>query len=211
MPNEENIRKLMGIVVENSLVSIQGTKLKTRGPLLITHWGMSGPVILKLSSFGARILSDMKYEFKIIVNWVNEQNYEIVLTELLKIEKQHSNKLLNNFRPYLIPERLWIFLLGKANFSNEKRWGEIGKKGLNKLTNLLTNDIYSVSGKTFFRDEFVTCGGVSVDSINIKTMESKMMPNLYFAGEVLDIDGITGGYNFQAAWTTGFIAGKLLK
>ncbi len=204
------ITQLMGIVVENTIVSIQGTKLKTDGPLLITHWGMSGPAILKLSSFGARIFSDMNYDFKIQVNWVNEQNCDIVREQLNKIVSENPNKNLINYRPYLLPERLWHYLLDKIEFPLEKKWNELGKKGVNKLMNILTLDEYSVKGKTTFKEEFVTCGGVSLQSINPKTMESKVCKNLYFAGEVLDIDGITGGYNLQAAWTTGYIAGKLM-
>jgi len=205
----EPITKLMGVVVENTLVSIQGTKLRSAGPLLVTHWGMSGPAILKLSAFGARILSDKGYNFKIQVNWVNETNNEVVLDLIKSIIQEHSKKLVSNFRPYLLPERLWLFLLEKSNIPLERRWGELGKKSLNKLVNLLTNDVYEVKGKTTFKDEFVTCGGVSLQSVDLNTMESKMCKNLYFAGEILDIDAITGGFNFQAAWTTGFIAGKL--
>lgn len=203
------ITKLMGIVVENALVNIQGTKLKSSGPLLITHWGMSGPAILKLSSHGARILSDRNYTFNVQVNWVNELNNEVVIEQLENIATKHSNKILSNYRPFSIPDRLWLFLLEKIEISSHKKWGELGKKGLNKLTNILTNDIYSVKGKTTFRDEFVTCGGVSLESIDMKTMQSKACKNLYLAGEILDIDAITGGFNLQAAWTTGFIAGKL--
>lgn len=203
------ITKLMGIVVENALVNIQGTKLKAGGPLLITHWGMSGPAILKLSSHGARTLSEMNYNFNVQVNWVNELNNEVVVEQLGNIASKHSNKMLSNFRPFSIPDRLWIFLLEKTEISSHKKWDELGKKGLNKLTNILTNDIYAVKGKTTFRDEFVTCGGVSLESIDMKTMQSKTCKNLYLAGEVLDIDAITGGFNLQAAWTTGFIAGKL--
>lgn len=206
---EEAVTKLMGIVVEKTLVSIQGTKLKGDGPLLVTHWGMSGPAILKLSAFGARLLSEMGYEFKVQVNWVNEVNNELVRSELKKIEAEHPNKILANYRPYLLPERLWHYLLEKSDLSLKKRWGELGKKGLNKLIAVLTNDVYSVKGKTTFKEEFVTCGGVSLESIDFNTMQSRVCPNLYFAGEVMDIDGITGGYNFQSAWTTGFIAGKL--
>jgi predicted Rossmann fold flavoprotein len=206
---KERITKLMGIVVEEAITSIQGTKLKGDGPLLITHWGMSGPAILKLSAFGARILSEKNYEFKVQVNWVNEQNHDRVLAELSKIAAEQGNKLLTNYRPYLLPKRLWHYMLEKGGFGEHRKWNELGKKGLNKILTLLTNDIYSVQGKTTFKEEFVTCGGVSLDSINFKTMESRVCPNLYFAGEVMDIDGITGGYNFQSAWTTGWIAGKL--
>jgi hypothetical protein len=191
------------------MVGIQGARIKTNGPLLITHWGMSGPAILKLSSYGARLLSEKGYNLNLQVNWANEQNHDIVANYLNTISGEHSKKLISNIRPYGLCERLWIFLLQKAELSPNKKWGEIGKKGINKLSNLLTNDIYPVKGKSTFRDEFVTCGGVSLESIDFNTMQSKVCKNLYFAGEVLDIDAITGGYNLQAAWTTGFIAGRL--
>ena len=205
----ESVTELMGIVVENTIVVIQGTKLKSDGPLLVTHWGMSGPAILKLSAFGARILSEMNYECTAQVNWTNIQNDQIVREDLNGIVQSHPRKILANFRPYALPDRLWLFLLEKANLSKDKRWNELGKKGLNKLTHILTNDVYTVKGKTTFKEEFVTCGGVSLESIDFNTMQSKVCKNLYFTGEVMDIDGITGGYNFQSAWTTAFIAGKL--
>jgi predicted Rossmann fold flavoprotein len=205
----ESITQLMGIVVENTLVKIQGTKLKAGGPLLISHWGMSGPAILKLSAFGARILSEMGYDFKVHVNWVNEQNNDVVTDQLRSIVKEHPNKILSNYRPYSLPGRLWLLLLKKSDASAIKKWGELGKKGLNKLVSVLTNDVYAVKGKTTFKEEFVTCGGVSLQSVDLKTMQSKVCKNLYFAGEILDIDAITGGYNLQSAWTTGFLAGKL--
>ncbi|NQY10616.1 MAG: NAD(P)/FAD-dependent oxidoreductase [Flavobacteriales bacterium] len=208
IPNNP-ITKLMGLAVENTLVNIQGTKLKSSGPLLITHWGMSGPAILKLSSFGARDLSDMGYHFKAQVNWVNEPNNDIVMNQLRSIGVDHGKKLVTNMRPFQLPERLWLVFLNKSEIPLNKVWGELSKKSLNKLVSTLTNDIYEVRGKTTFKEEFVTCGGVSLDSINLNTMQSKVCKHLYFAGEVIDIDAITGGYNFQAAWTTGFIAGKL--
>jgi predicted Rossmann fold flavoprotein len=206
---EEPVAGLMGIVVENTCVGIQGTKLRCEGPLLVTHWGMSGPVVLKLSAHGARLLHEKKYDFNIQVNWVNIQDNSEVLEKLVRIAGEHSGRILYNFRPFDLPERLWLFLLEKSGLSEKKRWGELGKKGLNKLVSVLTNDVYHVKGQTSFREEFVTCGGVSLSSIDFKTMQSRVLKNLYFAGEVMDIDGITGGYNFQAAWTTGFIAGKL--
>lgn len=208
MPTE-SITKLTGVVGKNTLVSIQGTKLKSEGPLLITHWGMSGPAILKLSAFGARILNERGYEFKVQVNWVNESNNNVVLDALEKIAKEHSKKLISNIKPYSLTERLWMYLLEKCEISLEKKWGELGKKNLNKLMTVLTNDVYAVKGKTTFKEEFVTCGGVSLESVDMNTMQSKVCKNLYFAGEILNIDAITGGYNFQAAWTTGFIAGGL--
>jgi predicted Rossmann fold flavoprotein len=205
----EKITQLMGIVIENTLVGIQGTKIKTGGPLLITHWGMSGPAILKLSSFGARWLSGMNYIFNIQVNWVNEPNAELVFNSLNEIVKEHGQRQLINFRPFDLPERLWSFLLDKTELPFSKRWDELGKRGLNKLMTVLTNDIYAVNGKSTFKEEFVTCGGVSLQSVDLATLQSKVVKNLYFAGEILDIDAITGGYNLQAAWTTGYIAGKL--
>jgi predicted Rossmann fold flavoprotein len=206
---EEPIKELMGIVVENVATSIQGTKLKGDGPLLITHWGMSGPAILKLSAFGARILSQLNYQFSTQVNWVNIQNDNQVREAVQELARAQANKYLVNYRPYGLPERLWQFLLKKCGLPEQKRWNELGKKGVNKITNILTNDTYQVRGKTTFKEEFVTCGGVSLESVDFETMQSRVIPNLYFAGEVLDVDGITGGYNFQAAWTTAFIAGQL--
>ena len=208
MPDEE-IRQLMGVVADNVQVRIQGTKLKSNGALLITHWGMSGPAILKLSAFGARLLNERNYEFSIQVNWVNVLNSEMVIQELERLVKLNANKFLANVKPYALPDRLWLFLLNKCELPQDKKWNELGKKGINKMVNILTNDIYFVKGKTTFKEEFVTCGGVSLDSIDCTTMQSKICSNLYFAGEIMDVDGITGGYNFQAAWTTAFIAGKL--
>lgn len=208
MPNEA-IRKLMGIVIDPAMVHLQGTKLKAEGALLITHWGMSGPAILKLSAFGARYLFEQNYQAKIQVNWTNTQNTNLVQDELNKLREQHPQKLLQNLRPYSLPDRLWTFLLEKAEIPLQKKWAELSKKNINKLIEVLTNDIYCVQGKTTFREEFVTSGGISLNSINTNTLESITCKNIYFAGEVLDIDGITGGFNLQAAWTTGFIAGKL--
>ena len=209
MPNQ-NITQLMGIVIENTLVAIQGTKIKTRGPLLVTHWGMSGPAILKLSSFGARVLHQMDYNFAVQINWVDEPNNEVVMGKLNEIVLENGQKQLANFRPYALPERLWSFLLGRTGLPETKKWNELGAKGLNKLVEVLTNDVYRVNGKSTFKEEFVTCGGISLQSVDLNSMQSKVVRNLYFAGEILDIDAITGGYNLQAAWTTGFIAGKLL-
>ncbi len=208
MPNEK-VRQLMGVVVDKAVVVIQGTKLKAEGPLLITHWGMSGPAILKLSAFGARLIHEMNYHFKFQVNWCNEQRSEEVFNTLQSIVMQFPNKILANVKPYGLSERLWLFLLEKCELSDRKKWSELGKKGLNKLTNIMVNDVYTVEGISKFREEFVTCGGVSLKSINLNTMKSKVCENLYFAGEVLDIDAITGGYNLQAAWSTGFVAGQL--
>lgn len=208
MPDEP-VAELMGVVVEKTIVGLQGARLKAEGPVLFTHWGMSGPAILKLSALGARLLSEAGYLFKIQINWTNERNQDEVATQLRCIVAEHGRKRLSNFRPYALPERLWEHLLKKSGLPAGKKWGELGNSGVNRLTSVLCHDVYEVNGRTRFREEFVTCGGVSLESIDLKTMQSKACRNLYFAGEVMDIDGITGGFNFQAAWTTAFIAAQL--
>lgn len=207
MPKEP-IKELMGLSVPNVSVRVQGTKLAQSGPLLITHWGMSGPAILKTSAWGARVLSDMNYQFIAHVNWLGEIKENELRLMIDGIIAEFGKRMLRNKNPFDMPQRLWEFLLNKVGLSLEKLWSELGKKGVNKLTNLLLNDEYSVSGKTTFKEEFVTCGGVDLSNVDFKTMESRVCPGLYFAGEVLDIDGVTGGFNFQAAWTTGYVAGK---
>lgn len=208
IPNNP-IKELMGLSAPNALVKIQGTKLSSQGPLLITHWGFSGPAVLKLSAFGARILYDLNYQYKIQVNWVGNKNAEDVKLQLEEELISFPKKQIGNVKVFGFANRLWHFLVSKSGLSIDKIGQEIGKKQINKLIEVLTNDIYEVSGKTTFKEEFVTCGGVCLDSVDLQTMQSKVVKNLYFAGEVLDIDGITGGYNFQAAWSTGFVAGKL--
>lgn len=208
MPKEP-ITRLAGIVVDHARVGIQGTKFRSDGPLLITHQGMSGPAILKLSSYAARYLSEVGYHFTLQVNWTGETDREQVAATLADLAQTHPRKMLANIRPFSLPERLWLYLLDKCNLPHDKKWAETGRKGLNKLANHLINDEYVVHSKATHKDEFVTCGGVSLKSVDLKTMQSKVCPNLYFAGEVLDIDAITGGFNFQAAWSTGFVAGEL--
>lgn len=203
-----SICELMGNVVERATVKIQGTKLVASGPLLITHWGMSGPAILKLSAWGARILAAKSYTFTIFVNWLDSIKESDLRVELEKLKIRNGDKMLQNANPFPITLKLWHFLLQKHGISLQVRWKDINPKLINKLTTLLLYDEYSVSGKTTFKEEFVTAGGVSLSEIDFKTMECKSVEGLFFAGEVLDIDGITGGFNFQAAWTTGFIAGK---
>ncbi len=210
MPGDQ-IKILMGLVVENATVHLQGTKLSHHGPVLITHWGMSGPAILKLSAWGARYLADNNYNFKIQINWLSiksdEVVNEIIEEKLLAIRK----KKISNACPFELPNRMWLFLLEKVGIDPDSVWHELSKKNRNKLLNILLNDIYEVKGKTTFKEEFVTCGGIKLSEIKMTSMESRICKDLYFAGEVLDIDGITGGFNFQAAWTTGYIAGKLIE
>ena len=203
-----SISTLMGNVVEKATVKVEGTKLIGKGPLLITHWGMSGPAILLLSAWGARILNEKNYQFAILVNWLDEMK-DLTLREMMsEIMKDHGGKMIGNLNPFPVTNRMWHYLLEKSEIHPETRWKDLGKKNVNKLVNTLLNDRYQVSGKTTFKEEFVTAGGVLLSEIDFKTMESKILPGLHFAGEILDIDGITGGFNFQAAWTTGFIAGK---
>ncbi len=203
------LTELMGIVVDPVQVSLQGTKFKADGPLLVTHWGVSGPAILRLSALAARWLAGENYQARLQVNWVNERNHEVIATHLASLVEAHPRKMLATIRPWQLPERLWLYLLAKTSLNPDKRWDEIGKTGLNRLVDILARDSYRITGKGQFKDEFVTCGGISLNDIDIRTMQSKIVKNLYFAGEVLDIDGLTGGYNFQAAWTTAFIAARL--
>jgi predicted Rossmann fold flavoprotein len=202
------IAVLMGNVVEKAVVRVEGTKLIGRGPLLVTHWGMSGPAILQLSAWGARVLHDKEYQFAILVNWLDEQKEQEVHALISKTITNQGGKMLGNLNPFPITNRLWHFLVQKCSLSLELRWQDLGSKSINKLINTLINDRYEVSGKTTFKEEFVTAGGIALKDIDIRTMESKIVPGLHFAGELIDLDGITGGYNFQSAWTTGFIAGK---
>lgn len=209
MPTE-SITELMGLVAPNAIVKVEGTKLLALGPLLITHWGMSGPAVLKCSAFGARILSDKAYQFNTLINWLGKANEEVVRQQIRELLNTQKKAEIQNLKLVEIPRRLWLYLLDKAEIKGEKRCSELSKKEFNRLINTLCNDKYAVNGKTTFKEEFVTCGGVSLSDVDVKTMQSKQVAGLYFAGEVLDIDGITGGFNFQAAWTTGFIAGGLL-
>jgi predicted Rossmann fold flavoprotein len=208
MPNEP-ITQLMGIVVESAQVKIQSTKLVDEGPLLITHWGMSGPAILKLSAWGARVLEDKSYKFKVQVNWLKQFNFNELSVYLSNEINVHKNKKISNQKIVHLPTRLWDFLINKIDLNLSKKWSELSKKEFNRLVNVLQNDVYQVDGKTTFKEEFVTCGGVDLSEVNFSTMASKLVDGLYFAGEVLDVDGITGGFNFQNAWSTGFVAAKL--
>lgn len=198
------LRSLMGTVVENVTIGIPGTKLRADGPLLVTHWGVSGPAVLRLSSYAARHLSEADYRVPLAVNWTGRREPE-VLGELQSLMSRQPQKQLQTVRPFALPARLWEYLLQKTLGARaQNRWQNLNAKELNRLTNTLVNDQYTTSGRAAFRDEFVTCGGVALGSVNPATLESRHVPRLYFAGEVLDIDGVTGGFNFQAAWTTAY-------
>lgn len=207
MPKEP-IKNLMGLSVPNATVRVQGTKLQQSGPLLITHWGMSGPAILKTSAWGARVLSDLNYDFKIQVNWLGSMNEEELRNWFTNSLQTIGKRKIRNKNPFEIPNRLWDFFLEKVEVDGEGIWAELSKKSLNRLINLLLNDTYEVKGKTTFKEEFVTSGGVALSEVDFNSMESRKCPDLFFAGEVIDVDGVTGGFNFQAAWSTGFVAGK---
>lgn len=207
---DEALRALMGTVVEEATAYIPGTKFKASGPLLITHWGMSGPAILRLSSYAARELHDHQYQMPLAVNWCNRKDAE-VQTELQNIIRQHPQKQLATIRPFNLPTRLWNYLLEKTLGERAQyRWQHLTQKDLNRLTNCLCNDNYQIAGRAAFKDEFVTCGGVSLSAVDANTLESKDLPCVFFAGEVLDIDGVTGGFNFQAAWTTAYVVAQAI-
>ena len=202
---DEALHALMGTVVEDAVTMIPGTKQRAQGPLLITHWGMSGPAILKLSSYGARILADQQYRAPLAVNWTNRRDTE-VLAMLDEIIIRSPQKQLKTIAPCGLPSRLWTYLAEKCLGERANgRWGSLNKKELNRLANILSGgDSYQIAGRAPFKDEFVTCGGIALSAVNPSTLESRHVPHLFFAGEVLDIDGITGGFNFQAAWTTAY-------
>ena len=208
---DRQLTELMGTVVEPVQVMIPGTKFRAEGPLLITHWGVSGPAVLRLSSYAARHLSEEGYQVPLSINWTGCKEPE-VLEQLQSIVAQQPQKQLQTVAPCGLPARLWSYLLTKTLGERSKnRWQNLNQKELNRLVNTLTNDVYMTAGRAAFRDEFVTCGGVSLADVNPATLESRHVPNLYFAGEVLDIDGITGGFNFQAAWTTAYVVATAIK
>ncbi len=202
------VRDLMGTVVEDVTVSLAGTRFKASGPLLITHWGMSGPAVLKLSSYAARHLAEVRYDSTLLVNWCGGVDLDSVRSTLQRNAVKNPLKLIINSHPEYIPSRLWTYLVTKSKIREDARWAEIGPKGLNRLAETLSNDSYHIKGQSRFKEEFVTCGGVSLTNINNKTLECVKHPGLYFAGEVLDVDAITGGFNLQAAWSTGFLAAE---
>lgn len=203
---QSNIKELMGLSVKNGTVKVNGTKHQYTGPVLITHWGLSGPAVLKLSAFAAYDFFKLNYQAGISVNWTGIFNEEELKEELSL--QLGSKALIVNTPLFEIPKRLWEYLILRANISLSKPWIELGKKQLNKLAQVLCNDNYDMHGKTTFKEEFVTSGGINLKEVNFKTMESKIVPHLFFCGEVLNIDGITGGFNFQNAWSTAWIAAK---
>jgi predicted Rossmann fold flavoprotein len=210
---DPKLRALAGISLNpvNLRLSVAGkNQLQQTGPLLITHWGLSGPAVLKLSAWGARILNQNRYQCKLIINWLPNLQQEEVKQKLSEVKQEWGKKAIALHRGVDLPHRLWQYIISRADITTEDRWAEISNKTLNQLVQEISQGEYLISGKGAFKEEFVTCGGIMLKEVNFKTMESKLVPGLYFAGEILDIDGVTGGFNFQSAWTTAYLAGQAM-
>lgn len=205
------ITKLMGVSVESARIKITGTKLEEKGPLLITHWGLSGPVVLKLSAWGARDLAAVQWNFRIMINWLPEFNEQQFADQLKALRFEKAGQLMENKNPFGLPQRLWEFLLEYSGGKSGTRWADLPAAIQNRLVKNVCNLDLEIEGKTTFKEEFVTAGGVKLNEIDPGTMMSKKVPGLFFAGEIMDVDGITGGYNFQHAWTSGFVAAKAVR
>jgi len=204
------VTQLMGVSVDKASVKIAGTKLTETAPLLITHWGMSGPAILKLSAWGARQLAERNYRFTTIINWLPGYNENSLRDKWHVLRQQHASQKMAFKNPFGLPNRLWLYLLEQSAIKEEIRWADVSAASQNKLIKNLVSQEFNVSGKTTFKEEFVTCGGIKLSEIDANTMQSKIHEGLFFAGEIMDVDGITGGFNFQHAWTSGWIAAKTI-
>lgn len=205
---KHSITALMGISVEKVKVKIEGSRLSEEGPVLITHWGLSGPAVLRLSAWGARELVAKNYEFKVHINWLVQYNEQSLKNEFQELRLSVAGKKISNHNFSSLPNRLWHFLLEQSGVKEEMRWADLPLKTENTLIRNLVDYVVDVKGKTTFKEEFVTAGGINLNEVDANTMMSKKIPQLFFAGEIVDVDGITGGYNFQHAWTTGWIAAK---
>lgn len=211
--SEAKLRALAGISVnpvQLRLCAGEKSSLEQTGPLLITHWGLSGPAVLKLSAWGARFLHDNRYQATLSVNWFPDLSQEQVRQKILAVKDEWAKRAIVLHRGVDLPHRLWQYIIARVGIPTDDRWAGLSNKTLNLLVQELTQGKYLINGKGIFKEEFVTCGGVNLKEINFKTMESKLVPNLYFAGEILDIDGVTGGFNFQSAWTTAYLAGTAM-
>lgn len=207
---KNNITSLMGVSVPEVNLKIKGTRFQQSGPLLITHWGLSGPAILKLSAFASVELAGCNYEFTVIVNWTGNSNEHDVLNLLRKFREENAKKKIRNKMPVHLPQRFWEYQLEYAGIDPDKNWADLPARQQNLMAKNLSSQEFAVKGKTTFKEEFVTAGGVSLSEITPSTMESRMITGLYFAGEIMDVDGITGGFNFQHAWTSGFVAASAI-
>jgi len=207
---DEKLRALAGVSVDSvrlRLTSPVNPQLEQTGPLLITHWGLSGPAVLKLSAWGARVLHSSNYQATLLINWLPHLTIEEVRQKLLAVKNEWGKRPVALHRGFDLPHRLWQYIIARVEIAKEDRWAELSNKTLSQLVQELTQGQYSINGKGAFKEEFVTCGGVNLKEVNFKTMESRLVPGLYFAGEILDIDGVTGGFNFQSAWTTAYLVG----
>ncbi|MBT9394672.1 NAD(P)/FAD-dependent oxidoreductase [Hymenobacter sp. NST-14] len=204
------LRELPGVSVARARVKVAGEKLEYEGPVLVTHWGVSGPAVLKLSAWGARRLHELAYQSTTLINWLPDFTEDTLRQQLQEHRGPHGRKTVGSNPLFGLPQRLWRTLSEQAGIGAETRWNELPAKLQNRLIEALLRTALPMRGKTTYKDEFVTCGGITLGEINMQTMESRLVPGLHFAGEVLDIDGITGGFNFQAAWTTGYLAGRAL-
>jgi hypothetical protein len=201
---------LAGFAADHAEVRVPDMKLQERGPLLITHWGLSGPAVLKLSAWGARLLYDRNYCFELTVNWVAPRGIDEIAAELVRLRAEHPRRHMGGWNPFGLSQRLWERLASAAGAEPTQPWTSVSNEVLKAFASELGGGKFGVTGKSLFKDEFVTCGGVRLDEVDFKTMESRRCPGLHFAGEVLDIDGLTGGFNFQSAWTTGWLAGRAM-
>ncbi|MBP1652598.1 MAG: hypothetical protein H6Q26_2755 [Bacteroidetes bacterium] len=203
------IISLMGVSAI-AAVKIAGTKLQEQGPVLITHWGLSGPAILRTSAWGARELADLNYQFTAVINWLPDHNENSLREDLQSLRFELGGQKIYNKNPFGLPQRLWLFMLEQSGIAEDARWADVPSKEQNKLIKQLVAMECPVKGKTTFKEEFVTCGGIKLSEIDPNTMESKLLPQLFFGGEVMDVDGITGGFNFQHAWSSGYIAAQTI-
>jgi hypothetical protein len=201
-------KHLMGVSVPDASVKITGTKFSSRGPILITHWGLSGPAVIRLSAWAALYLAEKHYDFQIMINWLGDISEEDVRLKLMHLKSSSPKQKVCGHAQFELPQRLWLTLCEEAGIDASKLWGELSHKIINRLLEFLIRCPFHIQGKTTFKEEFVTCGGVEMSEINLSSMESKIIPHVYFAGEVLNIDGETGGFNFQAAWTTAWVAAQ---
>ncbi|HEU5077884.1 MAG TPA: NAD(P)/FAD-dependent oxidoreductase [Opitutaceae bacterium] len=208
--SDPRLHELAGIAVADTVASVPGTKLKEQGPTLITHWGLSGPAILRLSAWGARELQGREYHFEVLLNWVGGLNAEALRARFAEARQAHPKRQVLNSPLFGMPQRLWERLGAAAGLGPEVIWTSLSNAAIGAFCEQLTACRFEVSGKSTNKDEFVTCGGVRLSEVDFRTMQSRICPGLFFAGEVLDIDGITGGFNFQAAWTTGYLAGHAM-
>jgi predicted Rossmann fold flavoprotein len=206
--NEKPLTELMGLSISDTLVRIMGSEFNELGPVLITHWGLSGPAVLKLSAWGAFLLNQKNYQFQIAVNWAGKDNENKIITDIESIATEHSNGKVVNYKIEKFPNRFWEYLLSKSEIDLTKKWSELSKKNKNKLAQNITNSVYDINGKTTYKDEFVIAGGIDTEAINTRSMESIQYPNLYFIGEITNIDGITGGFNFQNCWTNAIVCAE---